>query len=57
MSPKDLPLLNLALDRLYEALNILSEIDGTIRITKDIANGTNELERRIVEMEEPDDRF
>jgi hypothetical protein len=57
MSPKDLPLLNLALDRLYEALNILAEIDGTIRITKDIANGTNELERRIVEMEEPNDRF
>ena len=52
MNSKDLPLLNLALDKLYEALNILSEIEGTIKITKDLAAGTNELERRIFELEE-----
>ena len=52
MTDKDLPLLNIALDKLYEALQILSEIDGTIKITKDIAAGTNELERRVFELEE-----
>lgn len=52
MTNRDLPLLNIALDKLYEALNILSEIDGTIKITTPIADGTNELERRIFQMEE-----
>lgn len=54
MNRRDLPLLNEALDKLYEALNILSEIDGTVKITKPIADGTNILEREIFHLEEGD---
>ena len=52
MKRNDLPLLNEALDKLYEALNILSEVEGTIRITKPIADGTNSLEREIFRLED-----
>jgi hypothetical protein len=54
MKRQDLPLLNEALDKLYEALNILCEINGTIKITRDIADGTNILEREINYLEEGD---
>jgi uncharacterized protein YoxC len=54
MHRKDLPLLNEALDELYKALNILSEIEGTVKMTKDIAAGTNMLEQEIFYLEEGD---
>ena len=52
MNRKDLPLLNEALDNLYKALNILCEIEGTVKMTRDIAEGTNLLEREIIYLEE-----
>ncbi len=52
MKEKDLPRLNDALTKLYEALNILCEIDGTLEITAILADGTNALERRVIELED-----
>lgn len=51
MTSKDLPRLNEALDQLYLALNILCEIEGTLAITNVLADGTNALERRIIELD------
>lgn len=52
MTEKDLPRLNDALNKLYDALNTLSEIDGTLEITRVLADGTNALERRVIELED-----
>jgi hypothetical protein len=48
MTEKDLPRLNETLDKLYEAIAILCEIDGTLEITNVLADGTNALERRVI---------
>lgn len=52
MTEKDLPRLIDALNDLYRALNTLCEIEGTLTITKPLADGTNELERRINELDD-----
>ena len=51
MTKNDLPRLNDALNDLYRALNTLCEIEGTLEITNVLADGTNALERRVIELE------
>ena len=55
MNEKDLPRLTQALGHLYKALYILCKIEGTLKITNILADGTNKLERRINELEYGDE--